>query len=83
MVQQYLPDTSGIANLLSRMGKERRALQAQEQAQADERLNQQEALYTSQLLRTAPEQRMALIQQGYAEGVFDDDDMQDGRLDKR
>ncbi|MHC1627421.1 MAG: hypothetical protein ACXQTI_01130, partial [Candidatus Nezhaarchaeales archaeon] len=43
---------------------------------ADERLNQQEALYTSQLLRTAPEQRMALIQQGYAEGVFDDDDMQ-------
>ncbi|MHC1629068.1 MAG: hypothetical protein ACXQTI_09610, partial [Candidatus Nezhaarchaeales archaeon] len=35
-----------------------------------------EALYTSQLLRTAPEQRMALIQQGYAEGVFDDEDMQ-------
>ncbi len=76
MQNQYLPDTSFITSLITRAGDERRALQAQEQAQADDRLNQQEALYTSQLLRTAPEQRMALIQQGYAEGVFDDDDMQ-------
>ena len=71
-----MADTSNIANLLSRMGQERRALEREEMQQQEQRLSQQEALYTSQLLRSNPQDRGAIIQQGYAEGVFDDEDLE-------
>ncbi|MCP3999402.1 MAG: hypothetical protein GY727_00610 [Gammaproteobacteria bacterium] len=71
-----IADTSNIANLLSRMGQERRSLEREEMQQQEQRLSQQEALYTSQLLRSNPQDRGAIIQQGYAEGVFDDEDLE-------
>lgn len=76
--RQQSINVNPIAQMLVRGGEERRARAAQQQEQEQNKLNKQEAMYTSAMLRAGDdiEKRNAFIQDGYSKGVFDDEDLE-------
>ena len=62
---------------ISNYGQQRQKAQAEQQAVQGKEADRIEALYTSKILKTQdPVERAAIMQKGYSDGIFDDEDME-------